>query len=360
MSENKITQKRYYWLNPSLEKDRVYKVHYNDAFIDNGKWLPWMYDDIPPERQPLGWRYVHAKHLVTDKENEEVCKANKLIYDEEKQKLIKDNKLIDDEEKQKLIEATELIKEIEQAKKFKLKMFIGDSEPIAQGITAFFIKRTHGNSDDYGSVSSLLERNDDFDIYDCYEAYWEEQKSFAERLNKTKTNTQGRLSAEAFNAKFIEDHLIQEQDLFKASAGFFSDDFHYKTTNIKSVILDYAEGYLKWVAKKSKDIIKGYDSGYTPDQIEKTYDRYIQKKLFKPTDVYKQAFIQAFTGQILRAPVLWQGSLSSLSRIIWVLTNERPKPQKVNNLFIFPKNKRYDSNDTVPENSFNKEDYLPE
>ena len=142
MSENEAVQHFFYWLNPfALDKDRLYKVHipYPIAKNDSGSQQQ-MYDTNPPEAYPLSWRFVFSPHLLSAEESAEIEKAKTA--------------------KEKTEEQADLINEINRNKKHRRRdQYIGDSEPIAQGITAFFIKRTPGKEDDYWSVLNSLRRD---------------------------------------------------------------------------------------------------------------------------------------------------------------------------------------------------------
>ncbi len=369
--EQKNVTMREFWLNPSVKENGIYQVHANYKCTHS----KWDYSRIAPSSLPIVEKIVYAPTFLTEEDKKEIDpkqEINDLIKQIDNYKRCREKakrRLEEDvvqpkndnrirelfkqvektlarydkqiQEKKKQVDflqenAARIKKDVERIKSTKGHYrYIGDSDPIAKGITAFFIKRTPREDDDYWSFLNLLERDDKFDIYDWYKAYWEEQKTFAERLNRKKTYSLGRLTDEEFYAKFIEDHLIQEQDLLRKSERFFSDDFSYETNDVKRLIRAYVEGYLEWVAKKSKNIIVGYKTDKPRMNLLKLFDCLIEKRFIKESSINRDDFANVFSGRIMRTRVTYGGSKKKLGSIIKKLTGRDVKREEVNQRFTF-------------------------
>ncbi len=318
VNENKVTQLPYYWLNPSLDKDKRYMVHINpiQTIKDSGH-QQWVYSRNPPEAYPLAWRCVNVPHLLTSEEKEEIKNAETAEVKDENQ--------------------NDILRVVAKSKKSPIKYeYIGDTEPIAQGVTAYFIKRTPRMEDDYGSVLSLLKRDADFDIYSWYNEYWKDQISFAEQINRKKTKPQGRLTDEAFQSKFIKDHMIQEEELLRKSERFFSDDNPCTDNYVISQIRAYVDGYLEWVAEKSQEIVVGYKTDKTREQLMSFFECLVNKDILKRDVISRDDFVDIFSGQSMRTRVVYKGSKKRLASIINRLTGKKANHKEVNQRFVFP------------------------
>lgn len=156
--------------------------------------------------------------------------------------------------------------------------YLGDSDILAKGITAFFI------SEDDHHIDSLLTRikyNSHYDLISFFSKYFNMQKDFADKQNRMKSDSEGRISDDAFNEVFIKEHIREEQAYCSYTQQHLIK-VPSEGTKGEAKILEYAEEYINWLTQKAskfKTSVKGIKSNLDLVQIKKLHELLITNKI---------------------------------------------------------------------------------
>lgn len=318
--QNNITG-AFFWLNPSVKENGIYQIHYNREY-NNTKWE---YSTLAPASLTIEEKIVYAPTFLTEVEKKEIdpkeeinelreqinnlkrCKKNEKRPVEGVEQP-KDNNLSQHtilalcDEKIKTME-----KQIDSLKKnaaciknaadiIKARKgsynYIGDSNHVAKGITAFFIKKELHHDSPTSSMWSMLQRGERIAIHLWYEEYYDNQISFERKINEAKTKAQGRLPDAKFYDYFNLKHLESEHVYYKESERFFSI-VQKKDEQTLNVLREYVKGYLDWVDERTKETADRFNSKYDKTKLHAISEKLVVNNLIEKSE--KKNFVSLFS-----------------------------------------------------------------
>ncbi len=326
--EQKNVTRMEFWLNPSVEENGIYQIHINYQYDHR----IWKYSQIAPTSLPIAQKSVYAPAFLTEEDKREVDPQQEIKQLEEQidnlkqgrekeskrsvedveqtNRDVKNGKLktqldktlarYDDQIKEigkqiGLLEdnSMRIKNEIERLKtKKSFYCFIGNSDPVAKGITAFFIKK---GLHDYSPTSSLLDmlkREEEISIQLWYEEYYENQIEPVRRINNGKTKAQGRLSNTQLTDDFNIMHLESEKMFYSESEDFFSITQREDEQSI-NILREYVEGYIHWVSEQIKATTVQFPSIFSETKLHAIAERLVSMRLIRNGE--KPKFVSLFT-----------------------------------------------------------------
>lgn len=165
-------------------------------------------------------------------------------------------------------------------------IYIGDTPPIAKGITAYFIW-------DHGSkkcLKSLIELNLNFDTNSYYKFYFDYCFDIRVKANNRLPKPQ---PVETLRMEYLFDHLVDEKRRFTESSKYFDEKNNEDENHINIKLKKYVESYLEWVEnmQSNSDIETGNYVLKNESVILKLFEEYGGYFPVETKEVWKKRWI---------------------------------------------------------------------